>query len=152
MQRRLCRFKKSPEVQWNWDVQSKNCPKTVFCPGAKKNKWIISPGNFSTVSVHSLSLSWQMSVRDSISLSASAAFPSASSRISLSLSLRLLLTLLLSSEAWLTWERMSSLRQLSGLASGRVEKRKRENFKGLRAVSQRIVRWAWAGWAQPVSY
>lgn len=38
MQRRLCRFKKSPEVQWNWDVQSKNCPKTVFCPGAKKTQ------------------------------------------------------------------------------------------------------------------
>ncbi len=59
---------------------------------------------------------------------------------------------LLSSEAWLTWERMSSLRQLSGLASGRVEKRKRENFKGLWAGSQRIVHWAGAGWAQSVSY
>lgn len=79
------------EVQWNPEIElysQRIAPKLCFAQGQKKKtKWIISPGNSNTVSVHSLSLSWQMSARGSISLSASAAFPSASSCISLSLSL-----------------------------------------------------------------
>ncbi len=128
----------------NWDVESEKCPKTVFCPGAK-NPNVLFPQEASARCLYtaSLSLSWQMSVQDALSLSTATTFPSASfcvpaSSLSLSLSLSLLLSLslslslphpLLSSEAWLTWERMSSLRQLSGLASGRVAKRKRENIQ-----------------------
>ncbi len=88
-QGRMCRYKKpwSAVKFWNWDIESEKCPKSVFCPGAKKKQWIISPGSFSTVSVHSLSLSWQMSVQDSISLSTSTAFLLHLPAISLSLSL-----------------------------------------------------------------
>lgn len=98
-------------------------PQNCDLPRAEKNKWIISTGSFNIVSVQPKPVLTDVCAKIVLHLFASTISTSLSSCISPSLSQpphpssR-------SSEAWLTWEHMSSLRQLSGLASGRVEKKK----------------------------
>lgn len=113
-------------------------PQNCDLPRAEKNKWIISTGSFNIVSVQPKPVLTDVCAKIVLPLFASTISTSLSSCISPSLS-QPPHPSSLSSEAWLTWEHMSSLRQLSGLASGRVEKRKRENFKVLRVGSQRIM-------------
>lgn len=139
---RVCTAKFNPEVRVkfsNWDVEAKKkMPQNCVLPRGEKTKWIISTGSFNMVSVHSLSLSWQMSVQKSFSLFFASTTSSRSSCISLSLSASSPLLSLLRGLADLGAYVFIKTAVRSSKWKGRKNS-KRENFKVLRAGSQRIV-------------